>query len=63
MSKNEINVDDQYQEILLSQLNDKNDEIKQLQKINSQLTKDIENSKKSNSLIISQISNLIQNSN
>lgn len=60
MSKNESNIDDQYQEILLSQLNDKNDEIKQLQQINSKLTKDIKNNKENSELIISKISSLLK---
>jgi len=59
MSTTEFNNDDQYQEILLSQLKDKNDEIKQIQVLNSKLTKDIQTSQKEFSLLKSQVSALL----
>jgi hypothetical protein len=58
MSKSEPIVDDQYQEILLSQLKEKNDEIKQIQVLNSKLTQDVQSSQKQFTLLKSQMSAL-----
>jgi len=58
MSKSDPIVDDQYQEILLSQLKEKNDEIKHIQVLNSKLTQDVQSSQKQFTLLKSQMSAL-----
>jgi hypothetical protein len=60
MKKNETIIDDQYQEILLTQLKEKNDDIKKLQELNASLTSDIDKNKKEFDLLKSQISELFK---
>jgi hypothetical protein len=59
ISKSETIIDDQYQEILLSQLKEKNDEIKQIHALNSKLTIENKTSHKAFSLLKSQVSALL----
>jgi len=53
-------IDDQYQEILLLQLKEKNDEIVQLRSCNNKLTKNIQTSQKDFDLLKSQVSALLK---
>ena len=59
MNKNTESVDGKYQEILLSQLKEKADEITHIQLLNTNLTKDIEASTKNFNLLKSQVSALL----
>lgn len=59
MNKNTESVDGKYQEILLSQLKEKTDEITHIQLLNTNLTKDIEASTKNFNLLKSQVSALL----
>lgn len=57
---NDCNDDIQYQEILLTQLKEKNDDIVKLQSINKQLNNDIQQSKKEFTMLKSKVSALIK---
>ena len=54
-------VEDQYQEILLSQLKDKNDEIAKFQKLNTQLTENLEKKEEQFKKLKSKVSSLFNN--